>query len=489
MDLQFRKEPISYLRTVANEIQTQEQTQEVRLPDGMPDIGRVIASWAQVLVRGKEWRGNNAGVNGGVMVWVLYSPEDDSGMQCVDTWLPFQMKMDVDATLQDGTICAMPLLQNVDARSVSARKLMVRSSVSMLMCAQIRDKADVGIPDELPEDVYVLKNMYPMLLASEYGEKAFAVEESLELPGAAPEKLVYYKLCPEIIDQKIMTDKLIFRGNVKLHLLYMDEEGQLHHWNGEVPFSQYSELSRDYTDSAEAVLQLVVTNLELEKGADHKILLKAGILGQYTVYDRKEVSVVEDAYSPKRQISLQRDSLRLPAILDTVTETVNIQHTADCKVVDAEFCPDMPRLYKDTEGIHAGLSGVFYTLMSTEDGRLQGTAQRWEDDKILPADRDVVTEMTLGPANVLVSGSALEAEIPMTVRYLADQEMPVISGLELGELRESDPERPSLILCRKGNRSLWDIAKQTGSTVETIQMLNGLIQEPEPDKMLLIPVL
>jgi len=40
-----------------------------------------------------------------------------------------------------------------------------------------------------------------------------------------------------------------------------------------------------------------------------------------------------------------------------------------------------------------------------------------------------------------------------------------------------------------GEDSLWDIAKDVGSTVETIQKVNKLTAEPTPQQMLLIPVL
>lgn len=330
-----------------------------------------------------------------------------------------------------------------------------------------------------------------MMLPSEYGEKAFSVEEILELPATmpAPEKMVYYKLCVEVAEQKILTDKLVLRGNAKLHLLYMDNQERLHCWDGEIPISQYSELSRDYTESAFAVLQHVVTNLELENGQDNKPVLKAGLLAQYVIYDRTELSVVEDAYSPRRQLIPHTEHLRLPAVLDTVFETTYAKQTVDNTVLDAVFCPDMPRLYRDADGISADLSGTFYTLISDEGGHLQGLVQPWEERKNLLADPNVVTELTLGHGSVAIAGGNLEAEVPMTVRYLADHEMTVITGMELGELQDSDPERPSLILCRRGEQSLWDIAKETGSTVESIQLANGLTQEPEPDKMLLIPIL
>jgi len=51
-----------------------------------------------------------------------------------------------------------------------------------------------------------------------------------------------------------------------------------------------------------------------------------------------------------------------------------------------------------------------------------------------------------------------------------------------------DPNRPSLIVRRAGANRLWDIAKDSGSTVEAIQKVNGLQGEPAPDQMLLIPV-
>ena len=64
----------------------------------------------------------------------------------------------------------------------------------------------------------------------------------------------------------------------------------------------------------------------------------------------------------------------------------------------------------------------------------------------------------------------------------------MVTGLTLGEVQEPDPGRPSLILYRAGKTRLWDIAKQNGSTVEAIRKANGIAEEPEPGRMLLIPV-
>ena len=58
----------------------------------------------------------------------------------------------------------------------------------------------------------------------------------------------------------------------------------------------------------------------------------------------------------------------------------------------------------------------------------------------------------------------------------------------MGELRQPDSNRPSVILRRAGEDSLWQIAKTTGSTVDAIRSANALEQEPNPDRLLLIPI-
>jgi hypothetical protein len=63
-----------------------------------------------------------------------------------------------------------------------------------------------------------------------------------------------------------------------------------------------------------------------------------------------------------------------------------------------------------------------------------------------------------------------------------------VTGIELGELADPDPARPSLILRRASSEKLWDIAKACGSSVEAICIANGITAEPEDDRILLIPV-
>lgn len=499
MELQFNKTIIPCLQTVAREVQNQEQTQEVRLSDGMPDIGRVLGSWGQVLLRGKQWRGGGAGASGGVMVWVLYAPEDGSEARCVESWLPFQVKWDFADTGRDGTLCVDPMLRSVDARSLSARKLMVRASVGVLGRAMVPGEGELCTPVELPEDVFVLKNTYPIRIPVESGEKMFNLEESLTLPASVPEigKIMRYTIKPELTDSKVVADKLVMRSTANLELLYRGIDGQIHTWSWELPFSQYAELDKEYDANATAQICLAVTALELEQGEEERLTMKADITGQYVICQRQSIEVVEDAYSTVRAVVPNMAQLNLPAILDERTETVAVEHTVETDamhVVDTVFYPEPPQLRRSGDAVSAELSGQFQMLGYNPEGQLQSMTSRWQDVRTFDASDAATVEMSLGNANppqVSLNGERadLQVEMPVHMQVVAQQGIPMVTGLELGEACQPDPDRPSLILRRAGTDSLWDIAKSAGSTVQAIQTANGLDQEPNSEQVLLIPVL
>lgn len=498
MELQFQKSLCRCLRTAVYEVQDQELTQELKLSDAMPDIGRVIGAWGQVILRGKEWRGDSVAYSGGVLVWVLYAPEDGSTPRTLDTWIPCQMKWNLPDGTDEGMIRMEGRLRFLDARSVSPRKIMLRAGIAALAEALEPQETQMYMPGELPEDVALLKNTYPVRLPRESGEKSFLLDEDLTLPPSAPapEKLVCYTLRPRLTDKKVLGSRLVFRGSGDLHVLYISEEGQLHSWDFELPFSQYEELEADPTGEAQADILMAVTNLDLTLDAEGHIRLKCGLAAQYLVDDRVMLELAEDAYSPRRTVEMQNDLLDLPVQLDSRSENIYGEQTLPVDanvVVDAVFLPDYPRQRRMDSGIQLECPGQFQILYYGTDGSLQSAQARWEGNQCIAAHEDSRLYTNIQPVGhpsvtSVDGGIKLETELRLEHRTQSSRGMRMLSGLKLGELREPDPARPSVILRRAGKKRLWDIAKEGGSTVEAIRSVNQLQEEPTEDRMLLIPV-
>ncbi len=499
MELQFEMEKIPCLQLVKGEVQTQEQTQELRLPEGMPDVGRVMACWGQVVLRGKEWRGDSVGVSCGVTVCVLYAPEDGSRAQCAEAWIPMSFKWEIPDTKADGRILCWPLLKSADARVLSGRKLMLRATVGVLAQVYIPCQVQSFVPGELPADVQLQRKVYPMCLVRELGEKAFMLDEDLTLPPSAPEpeKIVRCSLLPEIAENKVLGDKAVFRGTGILHILYRTPEGTFHSGDFEIPFSQYTELEQDYGDTAQVDIKPVVTSLELESGEEGRLRLKAGLAGQYVLYDIQDISVVEDAYSPDRAVTVKQENVEIPAVLDRQSQRIRAEQTAafgSSRVVDVAFYPGNCRRQRNGDSVDVELPAVFSVLCYDTEGVLQAATAHWQGDMSFSLSPEGEMQTICGPlgkpqASAGEDSTVLRSDVLLdTVSYTA-QAMSVVLGLTLGEAAQKDPARPSLILRRAGKECLWDLAKKNGSTVDAIRKVNDLPGEPDPDQMLLIPVL
>ena len=375
---------------------------------------------------------------------------------------------------------------------------MVRSVMSVAGEALEPVQMDVYTPGELPEDVQVLRKSYPVRIPAEAGEKTFLLDEELPLPAACVgmEKLLHYTLQPDVMERKVMADKVVFRGVAQVHALCRCADGKLNACDFEIPFSQYTDLERTYDPYATVRVIPAVTSLELEAQGDGNLRLKAGLVGQYVVYDRPMLEIVEDAYSTSRSVALHTQQLALPVVLEERQETVKAEQTLEMdgnQVVDVSFTAEHPIQRRREDMLQLEMPGSFQLLCYDADGALQSGTARWEGTMELPAALETTImasgRVTGRPQASLGGGTAnLRCELSVDMMMASRSGIPMVTALELGEQAEPDPGRPSLILRKTGTDSLWSVAKQCGSTVEAIRQANDLSEEPDEDRILLIPV-
>lgn len=485
MELQWKQKPCAYLQTNVHQVVNQEQTQEIRLPEGMPDIGRVLCAWGQPVIRSKEWRNDGMSVSGGITASVLYLPEDGSNPRCAESWIPFQAKWNFPQSRREGSIRTQCLLRSIDARTLSARKLMVRASVGVLGIAMEPAEADVYTPEEVPENIELLTKVYPMVLPKEAGEKIFFFDEDVKIPGV--QKWISWQLQPELTEQSVVGSRAVFRGTGYLHYVYLDEEGKVQNGSQQIPFAQFADLDREYDKDATLDVMMEVSSLEAEVTEDG-VRVQCGVMAQYLVWDRTLLQVAEDAYRPNFAISVNQETLQLPAQLECRTDTVDAMvEFHDGQLLDMVFLPDFPTRYREGNGINLELPGMFQFLYQDSEGNLQSSNEPWAQTLTLPAGEDSQVSASVKGWQSMDT-SAPGARMRLQLQTTANQEIPMITAITIGERKPQQQASPSLILRRMDAESLWDLAKDSGSTVSAIRKANQLTEEPVPGQMLLIPV-
>ena len=498
MELQFQNRSLDCLRSILCETKSQEQTQEVKLPEAMPDVAKVLGAWGQCVLRSKEWHGGRMGISGGVMVWVLYAPEDGSFPRVVEAWLPYQLQWDLPQTQRDGNILVQPVLKRVDARVTSARKLMVRSCVEALGEALEPAQLEVFQPEQVPEGLYLRQQKYPVCLPSEAGEKTFQLEEELMLPPDCADgtKLIHYSLHPQIQEQRIVGNRLLLRGTALLRGLCRAEDDSLRSFSYEIPVSAYAELACEADENAMVQTVPVVTDLEVDLIGEGKLRLKASAVGQYLLCRRELLEIVVDAYRPGAKVQLQLQPILVPAVLESEKQKLRAEASREMpvgEIVDISFQAGQPELIRGGDETQLQLSGVFQILYRDEEMALQSAVVPWNQTQQLPADSSTklcVGATVLGNPESSRSGNGVQlyGELCLSRKAVCASELPAVCALEITDTPAA-AARPSLILRRPGGETLWDIAKACGSTEAAICQANDLTGEPDPERILLIPLI
>lgn len=496
MQLTFKSTPISFLVSRLRQVQNQEQTLELRIPDGMPEIGRILMTGGQARLSSKQWRSDSVSITGGIAAWALYLPQEGDEPQLVEGWIPFQAKWNLPEHCREGVLDARITLRNLDGRVLSPRKLLLRASAALCAQAHCPEEAAVHTPEELPEGLQLLQNSYPVRLCREAGEKVFSLEDTLMDEVAMPQKLLCCRLMPRLTEQAVAGDQLILRGVVDVRYIGADDNGKLHSGNLELPFAQLAQLDGEYDKEATANVSLSIASSDWQQEGEG-LRLRCDLLAQYCIQAGSLLELAQDAYAPGTATEPQLESLQLPVLLEERTELLDLTHSASIgakEVLDVAFYPDEPVTYREGEMMVAELPGQFQILYTDEHSALQSATEPWCGRWELPAGEGcslylaVCAEPVLR-ATVQAGQIHLNGKLKLNANTWVEQEMPMLTGLQMGDSVEPDPARPSVVLRRAGGDTLWEIAKGLGSTVEAIRSANNLSGEPDPKQMLLIPVL
>jgi len=158
-----------------------------------------------------------------------------------------------------------------------------------------------------------------------------------------------------------------------LHGLCRCGDGSLKTFDFEVPFSQYSDLEREYDGYAGVQVTPALTNLDLDIQEDGQLSMKAAMVGQYVVYSRPVLEIVEDAYSPNREVRLQIQKMELPVVLDTARQTLTAEQNVDVQageILDTVFRVEHPLQCRGEDVLQLQIPGSFQVLYYDEEGNL-----------------------------------------------------------------------------------------------------------------------
>lgn len=500
MDLQ--KNSMLCYQQVLDITHCQEETLEAIVPDACPDIARIISVNGQICLKEKQVADGQISISGQVETTVLYQPDQGGILEKINLRLPYKTQIAAELLTNGDEVFVMPTLLHGEARVLNPRKILVRVDIMLeisgFQCHSLVLSCGVeGAAAQHIEERMSIKEIRPL---GSVQSKHFTFDETIPLQGGGNlEELLSIRLFPTCTESKLIGNKLIFKGETDVQVMYLDDQDHLMHSRHSLLFSQIMEVE-DMGESGSSSVQVVLESFYVKPTSDgsRSLDLTIDCIAQATVRGETRLELLEDAYSTTHFLTVEKEEYTLVTVAEEFVHPLPQRHIFETErqvqVVEDSFV-STNKVTQTREGEQLTFEcDITLTLLCCDQ---EGEYHSLEFSHTIQHSTEAPSHAVcccrcqcVGEIFATPTGGGIELRFTPQFIYTLVEGTPIsaVSSASIGEPREKGNTSVVLRLPQQGE-TLWDIAKSYGTTTTQIIQANQLEDELPIGKMLLIPSL
>lgn len=472
------------------------------------EIKKVLKCEITPYITSKQISSNTLHTEGEAIIKVIYcSPEGE--ICCHEQGVPFKKSFEGGKNM-DGGYCEISKDAFIHScRAVTERKFSIRGAVKVEAVVKTIDKKEI-ISDIDNSYFEQLKGEAFATTPIGKTEKNLIIDEEITLPSNMPsaKQIIHSYGSAAITDCKIIADKIIVKGNLKITMLYTSEEKAIKKFCTNLPFNQIvdmvgiSELCD--CDAAVTICGLNISPRNSDDGEYRKFMLICKLEISASAKCNNLVPVIYDLYSTRYAVTPQCEEVAFSKIIKQVNEsflckkTLNMPNGEGREILDV-WCKIGSRSAKfdSNNGLLYG-SLTACVLYNDSEGEPNYFEHIIDFEYPFTLEGDINApycnpEINISDCDYSVTNSGepelkvemiIKAVIYDTVRYS------LITDLNVDE--NSTKENNSALVAYYADKgeNVWEIAKSFLANRSEFMSLNHLTEETvQNPKMLLIPLI
>jgi len=350
MSLELVKEAVRLNQVIGEDTTQTVVENDIIVPDVKPDIARILILDADAWIDRSEAASEKILINGTIRYKILYVSDDpEQPIKSINTSTGFQYSMDIPDTRQ-GMQCRVKCeIEHIEYEIINSRKINVKAVLSL--SGKVSDKAEQYLTRDFEglDDIQTLKKTVSVNSYIGDSEVECTIREMLDIPAGKPAILEILRSDVKITAKEfsLSDDKISASGELSISTLYIadDEVRSIQLMEHEIPFTQYIELpgvnEESYYD-VEFEQGEIICEAEEDADGEYRRLKCEAMLKVYAeCFGKKEIELVEDAYSPSSRVSIEKEELCLAEIVSENKSQITLKET----IVIDENAPDMSELF------------------------------------------------------------------------------------------------------------------------------------------------
>ena len=464
------------------------------VPDSKPDILNTICTSGVVSVYKKEIKDEKVRLDGNIDTYIMYMPDGvNDSVRGLNTSLDFSENINVP-NCQEGMNATTEIkVKSIDCKVLNGRKIGIKATLEIYL--KIYSNEDVEVINEVQNanNIQILKE--DLKVNSLIGQGNTKISAKDNIPIDAMDNLAEILKCNiNMVDKDIKTsyNKVLTKSEVEVKIIYLTEDNRINTITSRIPVVGFIDIP-NVMDENTCDVNYEIKNVIIKPNSqeEHSICVEVEIEVTCSVYEEKNLNLIQDMYSPCENIEFNKKEVL--AMTDKqeskctkqINEKINLKNIQNQTLIDVDIEPTILKESKiNTKILYEGELNLNFIFVNSEmkisikDAKIpfEYTVENLQNGESLQTNNQIEIKQK---DFIIQDSGDVQCNIDMeadTNMYRTANVNIIDSVQENGEREEQDYSIVMYIV-KKGD-TLWNIAKMFGSTVDSIARVNG-IENPD----------
>lgn len=476
---------------------------DFNVPDAKADIEKIIVSTGNVLLEDVDTLEGKVRISGVVVFKMLYQTEaGQDKLECYEGEIPFEEAINVDGIMAGDKIDLNCVLEDLYVTMINSRKFEVRGLIGIKLwaCEQVAVEGATGVMNG--SGIECCNENIPFTNNVASHKDIFKVKEDIELPASKPNigRILWDEVSFHSMETRVVDEGVHISGEMEVFVIYKADDDNspiqyqsaVREFEGVVPCPDVSEgmILDDYISIGKGLLSVKAD----ADGEDRVLQIEYNLNIDMKVYEDIELMIVGDMFSPSANIETEREQFPYENLLIRNNAKTKVAYKEKMKssqpqilqIVHVSGSVDMDdvSLAEESIGIEGAVkASILY--VSSDDNRPVQQAEvvipfsyQVESAPLSNQDSVRITPSLDQISAMMVSGDEIEvkAVVNMNITVFSRKTVDVITDMKILPIDwDKKAAMPGIIgYVVKDGDSIWSIAKECFSTLDSIRSVNNL---------------
>ncbi len=505
MDMTTEKQELCCCKILREAKAEQSVDCDITLPDYCADIKSILRCSIEAGITSQNITGNRITAEGNAVVRLVYLGENDC-ISCFEQNYPLSKYVEMSGITMDVQVVVKAKTAYVNCRAVSPRRVDVHGCVAVLFTALCCEKTAI-LSSACGEGYQLKQQTLSTYNCVGCSSKLFEMSEVVPIDeGTKKIKSVLRSVAlPMLSETKVVSNKMLVKGDLQLSLTLCCEDGSIVKREHTMPISQIVDCE-GVSEGCVCDVKLDVSSLDVQLKPDENGELNridAAVSVRSTAYGYQEVnsSALVDAYSIKKDLSLEKTQICEKKMIASLDEPVLVNSSLDFlgsevkEILDC-WCSDVTAV-PSCEGNAVNLSGTVTVclLYCNNEGKVDFACRQCDyrhqkEFAALGGKLDYEPNVSCTAVSVSGSGATLNARIQLNVNgcVFCCNCFEALCNLQESNAPKVNSASSITVYFADKDEQVWDIAKKYNTSPEAVRVRNALVSDGlEKPTMLIIP--